>query len=487
MLRWRSRRSSDKVQEKTSALNFVPSIGEMDEHERRTPTTGFEPDDRKRLKRFRRMLLDDDKKDTVLNVNGVRVPVHHEVLVASSPILARLGHNISITDSSVEAVRHFVRYLHGVDVFRDGDLSVEEALELANLFLKFDIGTAATQAAHYCLHKFKPEYLNKFCRVLQNIKGIRKELAEKVAVYHDSVDLNLVAMSTMHLVLTSLRLTEIQKLVTVGKWVKFNSKDIEMQQLFGTVDLEYAGQTVKRINERLMNKNWKINAFEEKLTAEEEQKEALLGQLKKGTETINALTIALNEKEKEIIALQSSHQVELRRLKLALSARGSSDSSEPRQSLKGKSSLYRTMQAQENKTSTRDINTLKSPSIRPKKRMVEAEVGKNMPSAVVVVPSEKAIECPETNEVTTRPIIADESGVTHSLFKVYEEEVTKNSSRKNALGKEIFYACTNPHCYKVVSSSSSEDNDSDFAQHEREGKFDLASYDNANIEVSKPQ
>ena len=487
VLRWRSRRPSDQEHAETFSLHFASSIGEMDELKRRTPPTVFEADNGKRLKRFRRMLLDDSEKNAALNVNGVRVPVHHEVLVASSPSLARLGHNIAITDSSVEAVRHFVGYLYGVDVFKDGDLSVEEALDLAKLFLKFDIDAAAIEAARYCLQRSKPGHLNKLCCVLQKVSEVRPQLAEKIAVNLFCVDLSLLDLSTMALVLTSLRLTEIQKLVAVGKWVKANSKDVDIKKLFGIVNLEYAGEAVKEMNERLMNKNWRINALEEELSAEEEQKKAVLAKLEEREEKIKTLTIAFDQQEKEIIALQSSPQPELRKPKLALKARDSRDSRKRRQFFQDKPSICPTVQAHKNKASMTDANTVKSPSILPSKRIVEAEVGNNMSGAIRDIPSAEGTECPETNAAASGPVRANENGATQSSIKVNDEDVTKNSSHKNALGKEIFYARTGPHCYKVMASISSDENDSDLAQPELEGKSTATFHDTGNIQVPKPQ
>ncbi len=447
-LRWRRRRTSDPVQAKPSALDFASSIGEMGELKRRTPTTQFEQDDRILFKRFRRMLLDDSKKDAVLIVDGERVPVHHEVLAASSPSLAQLGYNILITDSTAEAVRHFVGYLYGFNVLEEGCLTVEEAMELAALFIQFDVGAGAIKAARYCLQKSGPEHLDKFCRVLGNVKAIRAELAEKIAENYDSVDLSLVDTSTLHLVLASLRLTEIQKLIVVGKWMKLNSKEAEMKQLFGTIDLEYAGQAVKEMSERLMQKNRRISALEGKLSTKEQQYETLVVNLKEEKEKINALTIALEENEKAIIELQSSLERELRRLKPASSQRESQDSPEPRQSFKEKPGLRRIMRTHENNTSTTDKTTVKSLSIPPQ-----------------------------------------ENGATYSLLKDTKEDVNKDASQMNALGKGTIYARTVPHVYAVFSSSSSEANDPDCGnnvQNEAEGEFCNTRDEIANIEVSKP-
>ncbi len=68
VLGWRSRHLSGQVHGETSALDFVPSIGEIDELKQRIPPIAFETNDWKRLKRFRRMLLADSKKDAVQNV-----------------------------------------------------------------------------------------------------------------------------------------------------------------------------------------------------------------------------------------------------------------------------------------------------------------------------------------------------------------------------------------------------------------------------------
>ncbi len=461
----------------------------MGELKRRSAQTPFEPDDRKRLKRFHRMLFDDSKKDAVLNVNGVRVPVHHAVLVASSPSLALLGNNTPITGSSVESVRHFVRYLYGFNVFEDRDLTVEEALELTDLFIQFDIGPAAIKAARYCLRKSRRGHLNKLCRMLGNVKEIRVELAEKIAVSHDCVDLSLVDTSTMKLLLASLRLTEIQKLVALGKWVKLNSRDAEMKQLFGAVDLEYSGQAVKEMNERLMNKNWKISALEGKLITEEEKNETLAAKLKEKNEKINALTIALERKEKEIITLQFSHQRGMRQQEPAVSRRDSQHSRELRQSFSDKLGISRITQVHENTTSTTEKTSMKSLSILQKRRMLEADIENNKPVAVEDVPSAKGSKDPENNEVTSGGVGAEENGGKHSLLKVIGEDVTKDSSKTKGPGKEIFYARTVPHVYKMVASSSSEDNDSDCGsnvQNEGECEFKNTSDEIDNVEVSKP-
>ncbi len=251
--------------------------------------------------------------------------------------------------------------------------------------------------------------------------------------------------------------------------------------------MEYAGEAVTEMNERLMDKNARINALEEQLSAEEKQKEAMLAKLEEREENIKTLTIAFNEKEKEIIALQSFPQPELRKSNLALTVRESEDSRKPGQFFQDKPGIYRTLQVHKNKASMTYINAVKSPSTLPRKRMVEAEVGNNMFGAVRDVPSAKGTECAETNEVARGPVRADENGATQSLIKVNDEDVTKNSSHKNALAKEIIYARTEPHCHKVMPSIILEHNDSDLTQPEPEGKFAGIFDDTDIIEVSEPQ
>ncbi len=43
---------------------------------------------------------------------------------------------------------------------------LEEALDLAKLFLKFDIDAATIEAARYCPLESKPGHINKLCCVL---------------------------------------------------------------------------------------------------------------------------------------------------------------------------------------------------------------------------------------------------------------------------------------------------------------------------------
>ncbi len=90
----------------------------------KVPMPLFEPDNGKRLKRFRYMLLEDWKKDAALSVNGIRIPVHREVLAASSAFLASFGEVVPITDSSMDAVQHFTWYLYGINVFEDDELTI---------------------------------------------------------------------------------------------------------------------------------------------------------------------------------------------------------------------------------------------------------------------------------------------------------------------------------------------------------------------------
>ncbi len=194
-----------------------------------------ESDDGMRRKRFRPMLLDDWKKDAVLNVNGVRVPVHREVLAASSAVLTLFEENIPVTGSSVETVRYFTRYLYGFNVFENEELSINEALELAKLFIQFHVRTVAVEAAHYCLRRCTPAHLNELCRVFATVKEIHAELAKHIVENYYCVNLSLVGKSILHLVVTSLQLTELQKLIAIGKWTKANSDDGLMKQLFGRV------------------------------------------------------------------------------------------------------------------------------------------------------------------------------------------------------------------------------------------------------------
>ena len=140
--------------------------------------------------------------------------------------------------------------------------------------------------------------------------------------------------------------------------------------------------------------------------------------------------------------------------------------------------------------------------------MLDAELG-NKAGSVEDLPSAKNVESPETNEVMSDSVRAEENGATHSLFKVNDEDVTKNSSEMNALAKEILSVQAVPHCYEVLAPSSSEDNDSDYgndAQNEvhedsdsvscsssdfgqpgSEGEFDDTFDEIDNIEVSKPK
>ncbi len=110
-------------------------------------------------------------------------------------LTAACPHGISITDSSIEAVQYLVGYLYGVDVFKDGDLLVEEALASANLFLKFDVDAAAIEAARYCLQRSKPGHLNKLCCALQKVSEARPELSEQIAINLGCVEMSLLDMS----------------------------------------------------------------------------------------------------------------------------------------------------------------------------------------------------------------------------------------------------------------------------------------------------
>ncbi len=120
-------------------------------------------------------------------------------------------------------------------------------MELAELFIQFEIFEAAVKAARYCLRKCKPGNLNELCRVLGKVKEIRSELAEKIIDNYDCVDLGFEEKSILKLVVTSPKLTEFQKLIAIGKWIKLNSGDDLMKLLFETVDVKNAAKRVKEM------------------------------------------------------------------------------------------------------------------------------------------------------------------------------------------------------------------------------------------------
>ncbi len=197
-----------------------------------------------------------------MNVNGIPVPVHREVPAASSAGLPLLNENTPITGSSVNAVRHFTWYLYVFNVFEDEELSVDEAIELAKRFIQFQVREATVIAARYCLQKCAPEHLDELCGVFGPVKEIQTELAQKIVDTYGSVDLGFVDKSILHLVVTSPELTDIQKLIPIGKWMKINSGDELMKHLFKTVDVENVAMRVKEMEERLIQNDYMINLQE---------------------------------------------------------------------------------------------------------------------------------------------------------------------------------------------------------------------------------
>lgn len=429
----------------------------MGDLKRRTPSTAFEPDDGKRLKRFRRMLLDDCKMDAVLEVDGIQVSVHREVLVASSSVLALLGDNIPVTGASVEVVRHFVGYLYGFNCFEDGELSINEALDLADLFVQFDIKAAAAKAARYCLQKCSTEHLNNMCRVLGQIKEIHSELAKKVADNLNSVDMAFVDKSTMTLVLTSLRLTTLQKLIAVTQWTKANCENNDIKQLYETIDVSYAAQSVKGMDERLNAKNKRINSLVAKLSKEEDDGDKLAGKLKELKKKNLSLTRALDDKEKKIAALQSAHRAEVEELnsQLALFQNGTRNFREPRQITDDKTSTSRITQGNGGgNTTSSDRNSKQMPIIPPKKRTLDPETEQDK-----VTPSKSIILATDNNPLRNKEVALDaaEPRRKNSPDTATENEqgiVSKNVSQMNALAEEILFVQSAP-CYEVPAPDSS--------------------------------
>ncbi len=351
----------------------------------------FEPDDGRRLKRFRHMLIEDWKKDAVFDVNGVRVPVHRDVLADSSAVLAVFGDVIPITGSSVDTVRHFTRYLYGFNVFEDDNLSIDEPLELAKLFIQFQIGEATAKAARYCLQKCTPAHLNKLCQVLGTAKEIQPELAQKIVDYLYCLDHSLIDKSILHLVVTSPQLPDLQKLIVIGKWIKLNSNNDLMKRLFETVDVENAGQLVKDMEQRLIRNDRMID-LQGKLEKEGSTKKILLQNKKHEDERISSINAMSKKEEKEIFKVQSPGQGKSGNLY------NMRNSIEKCQTIEAKPRTSAIERKNKGRELLKNESTMTSHRILLNKHLSEIEVKTNEGNSIINVTMAKDPESQETSE-----------------------------------------------------------------------------------------
>ena len=419
---------------------------------RRTPSAVFEPDHAKRLKRFGRMLLDDRKMEAVFEVDGVRIPVHREVLVASSSVLASFGDNIPVSEVSVEVVRHFRGYLYGFNCFEWDELSIEEALNLADLFIRFEIMAAATAAARFCLQNCSAEHLSNMCRVVEKVKETHSEFAQKIAENLDTVDMGMVEKSTLLIFLASNHSTAVQKLLAVAEWTMANCENTELKKLYQKINIAEAAKSLRDLDERLSRKDEKIKSLQKKLHEEEEHEVELAAKYMRSKKKISALTQTLTDKDKQLAALQSAHNDKVEQLKSQLEwlRQATPYSSEPLRIIGDKTRMPQINRMRGGNTLSTE-KYIKKTSTTPLKKRTMGHENKVTPSKHV----KKVTRYTQlsNNEEELDFVLPDQENSPH-LVADYEQDIeSSNVPQINALAEEIRFLADVP---RPLSSASNE-------------------------------